>query len=199
MLDWVGVSIIGPVELHHPWLEQLAWVSQIVLAVLATFGTIFAYLTVRDATRSRHASLILELERRWDGDDIKAARALFAKTREEITKKVSEDHPLTRDGAKEEKQQEEWTKRLAQMRKEDPDQYRKLMSMWGFFETVGLTVRRKYILEDDAFGLFKGPILYMHTFMRPHTEQRANEMSVPDGFLENALYLCDLAAKNEAG
>lgn len=189
------LDFFEPIEVivHHPWLEVASWVCQIVLAAVAVIGAIFGYRTINDATKARHARLIMDLDHRWDSGEIRKARAFFGNLREDITKEISQKFPLDSDKVKLRKAKAEWTKQLAALRKADPANYRLLITICGFFESVGMMVKRDYISKEDALGLFAGSIVQIDRFMRPHLEARAKEMGVPKGFLEHALYLCDLA------
>lgn len=172
------------------WLQKIAWLSEIVVAVTAVAAARFAYFQITEHTRISHANLMMAIDRRWLLD-LREERDLFIKIRGELDALVAQENPHLSDLQKIELIKEKWTKTLQEMRTNSHETYLKLMSICFFLESVGLMTKKKYVNEDDIFGLLSGPIIFVDRFFRPHIEARANEMGVPKGFLEHALYLCD--------
>lgn len=198
-MDSIPLPIIIE-HVDHPWLEYTSWVAQIILVAVAIIAAVVARNQLKEMTDFRkqrvrilNATLIMELDHRWDAGEIREARALFLSIREEITKAVSNNNPLDGDHAKMEKAKAEWKSHLAGLRKDDRPKYQQLIGLCGFFESVGMMVKREYISKDDAMGLFGGSIVAMDRCFREHLEDRAKEMGVPKGFFEHALYLGELA------
>jgi len=183
------------------WLEIIYWISQIFLTLIAGVTAWFAYDQLvalkhnRDQElRISHANLILSLDHRWD-NELAAARSAFKKAQEEIKKSILDKDPRVGGTEKAKRTREKWTEMLRRIRDTDPDQYRQFMSICGFFETVGMMVRQKYIDEAAVINLFEGSIVAVDECFRGHIDQRAAEDGVPKGFLEHTIYLCDLCKK----
>jgi hypothetical protein len=88
------------------------------------------------------------------------------------------------------KVQERFTDELAKIRKTDlTGQYVVLMRILGFFETVGILVKQKYIQIEDVDHLLRGPILEFGVYFTPHLRARQSEKGVAPGLGENALFL----------
>jgi hypothetical protein len=178
------------------WLERASWICQIVLTIVAVVTAVFAAVQLWIGTRIYQATLLLELDARWDSQELRDARKLFAKMGEDITKIVSNANPLANDGAKEALLRAEWTKVLRDMRTQSEAEYLKLIGWCGFFETVGLMVKRRYISRSDIIDLFEGPLVDLDRTFRNHFEEREKEMGVPAGLFEHALLLSKSALKN---
>jgi hypothetical protein len=147
--------------------------------------------------RIANATLLLELDHRFDSLDLKDARATFVKMRDEISKLVSDNNSLSNEVDKKNKMIDEWTRKLSDMRKNNIYEYTNLIRLGGFFETVGMMVKRQYISGDDARGLFIGPVMIFGRNFSRHIEERQNETGVAAGLFEHALFLYDLAVKAE--
>lgn len=187
------------------WLEVAYWWSQIAIAFIAAGAAIFAGFQVRAMNTARaeqlrilNATLLMELDKRWDSGEMQRARRAFQDTFEQVNGVVASNHPNLRDTEKDQKIREEWTKTLGEMRKSAKPTYARLMIICGFFETVGLMVKREYISIDDALDLFAGPIINVGRCFRGHIKDREKEMGVPSGLYEHALELCD-AAQHRTG
>lgn len=183
------------ISADHPWLEAASWAGQLVLVVVASFSFVAAAMALVEAARSRRGTLLLELDSRWDSEDMKTSRKLLGSLGTQIAKLVSDANPTITDNAKHCLLVAEWAKQMKLLRAENDDAYLKLMGMLGFYETLGLMVRRKYIGKEDAIELFKGPILRLDMWFGQHMREREKEIGVPKGLFEHAFYLCDLAGK----
>jgi hypothetical protein len=89
----------------------------------------------------------MSLDKRWDSD-LANARKILAHTRDEINKAVTQQNPLAGDGTKERLVKDAWTAKLKDMRENNKDDYRDLMAVIGFFETVGLMIKMGYISTE---------------------------------------------------
>jgi hypothetical protein len=169
--------------------EQASWIATVIACAVAVLAALFAGGQLVDVRRASQATLLLELDARFDSEELRDAREVFAKFREDINKAISTLNPSSNDVHKEHLVREEWKKILAEMRTQDQDNYIKLIGYIGFFETVGLMVQRRYISKKDVFSLFKGPLIDLGRSFRLHIEERSNEMGVPAGMFEHALSL----------
>ncbi len=191
--------------IDHEWLEYVSWVAQVIVAIIAIVAAVFAWRQLGEMTdyrqqrlRIANATLLMELDHRFDSKELDAARNLIMQINEEISVEISGAYPLANEEEKVQRIVVEWTTRLASMRANDRPKYSSLLQIGGFFETVGMMVKREYVSKDDALGLFMGPIIMFGRNFKPHINERQNEAGVPDGMFEHALYLYDLAIAAEA-
>jgi hypothetical protein len=137
-LGWVG-SLMNPsltVIIEHPFLEYLSWVAAAVIAVTAVVAAFAAHSQLGEMSSFReqrlkilNATLLMELDKRWDSQEMAEARVLWMRTRDDIDKIVSTQYPLANDGEKLRRVSDEWTKMLAQAREKDHPTYVKLVSI----------------------------------------------------------------------
>jgi hypothetical protein len=191
----------------HGWVESASWIAQIIIAALAIIAAFVAYRQLKEMADYReqrlhiaNGTLLMELDKRFDSKDLIDARRIFVDMRERIKKEVAANNLKANEEYRAEKIAEVWTVELERLRADtddDEDKYSELMSLAGFFETVGVMVKRKYISEQDAIGLFKGPLITFGRNFRKHIELRQKETGMPPGLLEHALYLYELAESAE--
>ena len=187
-------------------LEVVYWLANVAIAGVAGYALWFAYHQVMAARRSNeatlkqaHATFLLELDRRWDSEEMFQCRVQLLIMRDGILARVGAEHARLDDNAKARKIGEEFAKDLKALRDSELENYLVVLRMCGFFETVGLMVKKEYVALDDITSLFKGSIIAMGTYFSRHIEERQKEMGVPGGFFENALYLVDEVENLEKG
>ena len=83
------------------------------------------------------------------------------------------------------------------MRKDSPDEFVSLSEYWGFYETVGLMVRKKYIPFKDAYSLYKGPLVEIDRACTDFIGDWQSEAHIPSGLYENMLGLASRAARRD--
>lgn len=183
----------------HSWLEIAYWISQIVLTLIALVAAVAAWYQLTEAENSRmaqlramNATLLMELDNRWDSAEMREARRISFEWTQKIDKTVSAKQFADQD-QRAAAISAEWTSLLRDARSNDMREYAKLMAMCGFFETVGVMVKKDYIAAPDVIDLLKGPILAIEMWFGGHIAERAKEMGVPNGLYENALNLVKLA------
>jgi hypothetical protein len=186
------------------WFEFIFQISQIVLTVIAAIASVFAYFQVREARKSRdaqlklmNATLLMELDHRWDAEEMREGRKLIYKTMENIKRQIIKNNQNISHQDQKIMEKEYWIAKLQSFRNRNIDDYTKIMRICGFFETVGVMVQQKYISPNDVISLFKGPILLLDHCFRGHIEARTKEQGVPAGLYEYALKLCDVAMKSD--
>lgn len=175
------------------WLQIVAWFAQILVLGALAVAAWNARLQIRQSTKATNARLMLDLDMRWDSPDMQETRRLFGDTNSDLVAIVSNDFPQANDAAREQKVREKWTEHLRNLREQDVQNYTKLMSMCGFFETVGLMVKKNYVSKSDMLDLFEGPIVAIGRCYGGHIEERSKEMGVPKGLYEHALEICENA------
>jgi hypothetical protein len=131
----------------------------------------------------------MDLDKRWD-TDLDGSRKIFSQAREEIAKTVGQEHPLAREEDREAYVKSAWTTKLNDMRNNQKDDYRKLMAIMGFFETVGLMVKMEYIDQVPILELFGGTLEGVGKYFEEHIANREKEAGVPTGLLKHARKLC---------
>jgi len=190
------MSIVVRIVDDPEFWEQASWIASVIGCFIAVCAAGFAATQLIDVRRASQATLLLELDARFDSSEMKDARELFAKLRDDITVTVSAKNSSAKDSVKEQLVCEEWKKVLSEMRSQDQDNYLMLIGYIGFFETVGLMVNRKYIANADVMSLFKGPLIDIGRSFRLHIEDRLKEMGVSEGMFEHALSLSKSASSN---
>jgi hypothetical protein len=198
----IGGVYINP---EHTWLEVASWIAQLIIAALAVVGAFFAWRQLGEMSdyrqqrlRIANATLLLELDHRFDSDTLGDARDTFASMREGINKHVSENNLHDNEEEKLRKVKAEWSARLKKMRNDNDEKYSQLILLGGFFETVGVMVKKNYVAPADALALFGGPIIHFGRGFSLHINERQNEANVPSGLLEHVLYFYDLAETDQA-
>lgn len=179
-------------------LEGADHFSQILLLVVASLALVYAFHQVKAAHAANRqslnigwATLLLELDGRWEGHELRTARVEIQKMVEKLTDIVGLNNPRLGDDHKKQMLGEEFTKLLNDLQETDISNYSTIMRVCGFFETVGVMVEKNYIPLNEIDRLFRGPILTIDTCFRPHIEERQKETGVPSGMYEHALSLAD--------
>src|ERR1700722_175719 len=177
--------------IEHPRSEYVFWWSQAALFVVLLVGVVIAYFELRTLSRQAKATLLLELDRRFEGPELSAVRRALQGIRDGAVIAVGQAHPAAGDGERATQIRAECLRVITDMRTHPPDNYSQLLSFMGFFETVGLMVRRRYVVIEEIDELFRGPILAIDLHFRDHIAQREQETGVPVGLYRHALNLAD--------
>jgi hypothetical protein len=133
--------------------------------------------------RSRKAALLLELDRRFEAPEMRAARVLLKRlydvARGELSEKATSDAVVRT------------TVRLNQLYAERPTDYAELAQLAAFFETLGYLMRRKYLGFRDIEGIYGDAILYIDAVYRPHLEwRRQRERLESPTLYDSTIALC---------
>jgi hypothetical protein len=122
------------------------------------------------------ATLLLNLVDKWNSEEMLASRRLFRARHSEIKQSINDQHRSLNDQQCTTKVNESFNALLGNLYDNDlVGDYLILMRMMGFFETVGLLVRKGYISIDDIDGLFRGPILQSVAAFELHIEIRQKD------------------------
>lgn len=181
----------------HP-LEIASWIGGLILVFVGVGSFIAAALALIEAARARRASLLLQLDERFDSTEMKDARALLYTKLDEVKHAVATAQPLANEAQRNTLCRTEWAARLGDMRVNDNGNYMKLLVFAGFFETVGLMVNMRYISSTDVINLLEGPILDMEMAFREHVANRITESGTAPDLLKHAFLLADVAKKKAA-
>lgn len=170
-------------------LEVASWIAQLVIATTALVAAFFGGVQLLTMRRVSQASLLLELDARFDSAEFREARNQFATMRQNVKETVAKQNPMSNDGHKQDLISKQWAKTLSSLRTENEDTYLKLIGWLGFFETMGMMVSKKYLSEADVFDLFRGPLVDAYSSFHLHIAERQKETGVPNGLFEHALKL----------
>lgn len=179
------------------WLQIAAWAGQLLLVVVGAASLTVAALALRASALARKGALLLQLDARFDQSELQEGRMLMRTKLDEVKTAVLTANALATDDRKDDLIRNQWATELAALRAEDPTIYMKMITVAGFFETVGMMVWEKYISAKDAFFLFEGPILEIETAFRRHAADRIANGAAP-GFLEHAFKLAEEVKKMAA-
>lgn len=189
-------------QMGHEYLEIASWLAQLFIVLIALIAAYVARGQLkemgdyrRQRVRIANAQLLMELDNRWDSIEMLRARSIFNAMKEAISAQVGTNNPRVGDDARKDLVQLAWQAALQAKRTNVPNEYRRLMSICGFFETVGLMVHKDYIMIDDVLELFLGPVVDIERCFGGHIEDLAKEAGVPDGLYRHALILSEQAAK----
>lgn len=177
------------VENIHHGASYLNPFLQVGLLLSAAIGATIAVRQLNQQLRLSRASFLMEIDLRWDSDELRRARKLLHALTDEINIDTTRKHSTATAEQRDKAVKRAWAERLRRKREENLDDYMALMAICGFFETVGLMVERKYIELDEIESLLKGPILAVERCFAEHIQDRNAEMGVPKGLYENALNL----------
>jgi hypothetical protein len=177
-------TVAGYAEL----LQAAAWVA-------TAAGALLAAVQLRRQARQARATFLLELFRQWQ--TMIKPRTAFAAFRIACEKDLLTLHAKLSDTERLSKLREVAREKLGRM-EEDPtqtDEYLNLLELVGFFDHVGLMVRRGYLPFKDVDGLLHGPIIVVDIHCRGHTDDLKKRSGVPPGLYQDFAYLADRAAR----
>jgi hypothetical protein len=193
MFEWLKHNVLSREDA-----EFIFFVAQSSILAIALWALMYTRGQLREAEKNSQiiahqalANSLLNLEQRWNSEQIRETRICINEFSRQLKAEVFQEHAQLRDEAALEKVQEKFTAELLRLQKEDSQKYIVLMRILGFFETVGLLVKRKYIELEDVDLLLRGPIVEFGLFYTPHIKVRAQEKGVPPGLGVNALFLVD--------
>lgn len=185
---------------QNPSWETAAWVATVMAAaaaVVTTMAAIYTLLFVRKQLLATHAStkaaFLATLDQRWEGSDMRAARAAWTQLKLEIKQHVDDTYSdlPARDARK--RMAEYCNQKLWDMKKKSTEAYNTIMSIFGFYETLGYTIKKGFMNADDIADLYGDSILEFDRLCWLHIEKRVEESSseagVPSKLWEHARSL----------
>ena len=95
--------------------------------------------------------------------------------RDHLVRKVDTDYPNLTTEQKIRKRSEECAAYLHSLRHSDPEHYNDIISILGFFETLGYIVDKGYISASDIVNLFGPPIQSLDELCWDHIQKRIEE------------------------
>jgi hypothetical protein len=185
LLDWIRTHFLSRDDA-----EFLYFGAQTIIALISLATLVLAWMQVRTIARQALATSLLNLEERWNSDKMRETRVYFVEVSTKWKDEVFAANPNLSDDAVMKKVEIRSTEELSRLMKEDlTGKYILLMRIFGFFEIVGLLVKKGYVGIEDVDLLFRGPILEFGSLIGPHLIARQTEKGVPPGLGENALFL----------
>jgi hypothetical protein len=198
LLYWFRGSVGELAPKDHPILEIAFWISQSLVPVVALFAMAYAAMQIDESTKMRSAAILqaranflLQLDERWDSPEISESFIKFYEMRSTAIAEVEKLGLNLSDVAKVQRAADSFPDRLTELRSNKPEEYKRLTLLLGFFETMGVMVKKGYVSDEDMYDLFSGPILEVGKFFRAHIKERNEEMGVLKGLYEHALFLVD--------
>ncbi len=120
----------------HP-LEMIAWLAIIATAIVAIYALIYTHAQISTARKNAKLLFLAELDRRWEGAEMKEARSKWRELRNYVNNDVKELHPELDAQQNLEKRAELCSTLLYTMLTNNVEDYTKIMGILGFYETVG--------------------------------------------------------------
>jgi hypothetical protein len=198
-LHWITPSLPSS---RTELLEEIFFTAQTILVLVAILAFAYARDQVEEARQMRSAQLrqatatfILELDRKWDSEEIRKALRIFARMRRDCLRDARIQYQTLNDEARRPKAGELFSSKLTYFRTSDKEEeldiYRSLYTFAGFMETIGVMVKRQYVSAEDIDDLFRGPVLDFGIYFTGHILERTREEGVVEGLFENALSLVE--------
>lgn len=173
---------------YAAWLQAAAWVATAIGAILTGWQ-------LRRQARQARAAFLLDLFRQWQA--LIGPRTAQSAFNAACERELLARHAKLSDAERQVKLRELAHDELGRM-ENDPSrtsERQNLLELLGFFEHVGLMVRRGYLAFEDVDGLLHGPILAADVHCRGHIEEVRKRSGVPPGLHENFIYLADRAGR----
>jgi hypothetical protein len=165
--------------------ELLFWWAGVAMPIVTVVVILYARAQLAVIANQAQATLLLNLVDKWNSEEMLASRRLFRARHSELKQLINDQHRSLNDQECTMKVNESFNSLFENLYVNDLlGDYIILMRMMGFFETVGLLVRQKYISIGDVDGLFRGPILQSVAAFELHIKSRQNEKGAPPGLCE---------------
>jgi hypothetical protein len=147
----------------EPWVTTLGY---LVAASAIAIGGCVAYHQLRIIQRTERASVLTNLDCSWMGTELEKSRIAFLKLKNEF--------------------------KLREIRDKDQVEYRQLVGMINFFETIGYFSRVGYISPNDAIELYGPAIRDNDETFRSHILELQDEYKDKEVYA-NFLWIADIA------
>lgn len=184
-------QLLAGLEPH--WLEYLYWSAGIIVAGLAAFALYYANEQICAARDNTKAIFLVELDGRWEGREMREGRTKWRELRTRIYEEVENNHGHLNTDQKQAKCAEVCSIELYKMLKDNPKDYTDILSILGFFETIGYVVDRGFISGEEIAELYGDSIQEFDRLCSNHIEkrreERRNETGKPTDLYEHARNL----------
>lgn len=163
------------------------------LLALVTFGAFFlAWYQLRGLTRQTRATVLLALDERWEGTDLRSVRDDFSTFSDRVEGEAKRQSTPKRVVTAEEL----FPAQLEAMRTGEREKYQNIFRMCGFFETIAYAARARYIRVSDLDNLFGGSIRNSGKVFREHILDKQRELGEPR-YYEYYVWLVDECRKGD--
>jgi len=162
-------------------LEILAWIALIVTAITAVYAMFYARHQIQAARDNTKAIFLADLDRRWEGAEMKEARSKWRVLRNEIIVQVDKNHAHLNPGEKLKKRGQTCASKLHGMLINDVEGYTHIISILGFYETIGYLIFREFLTVEDIVELYGDSIREYDTLCFDHIEKRRRDREADTG------------------
>jgi len=163
--------------------------ATLLVAVTSLLTVCIGWFQFRELGRQSRATVLLTINARWESTGILALRTYLGRFQDTAAKLAATNGVNFGTAASGE---------LKRMRDtvEERDSYSKLIEMCGFFETLGLVTRSRYVDPKDAFNLLGGSIMVAGLIFEDHIQDVQNTNS--RHYFEHFVWLLTDARRREA-
>jgi hypothetical protein len=160
---------------HHTLALDITAGATAITALAALCALLLAWKHVLTARSGIKATFIVELDKRWEGNEMQIARTKWLQMRTHIKQSVEQTHGSRVVLEQQAQMGEECSKYLHDLRIKNPHEYNDIMSVVGFFEMAGYWVDRKYISLDEVIDLFGEAIREIDRLCWKHIHKRIDD------------------------
>ncbi len=162
----------------------VAW-SQFLLIFVLFGSAAVAIIQLRKSVKQSRATFLLELETKWDR--IEEGRKEFRKMRDVVHVQVIGNHADKKNVEQEKELRGSYASYLTELQDKEPALFALITEYWGFYEMLGLMIRKQYIPFDDAYLLYKGPLIDVDQACSQFIRDWEMKAHVHSGLYENML------------
>lgn len=166
------------------WLQFFAWLATVALSGIGIGALIYTAIQVNaireansQSVNQAKARVFLDLDARWESDDMQAARATIRDTRKFLIANFETEYQHLDEEARKAKRKERYCELLFDLREHNFDGYQDWMRVWGFLETLGYTYHAQYLTLEEITRIFGTAILQVDDMSRLHIQQRDEELN----------------------
>lgn len=161
----------------------------VALGVVGLPALIITWLQVRMSRLQTRASLLFDIDKRWEGQELEAPRRTAFEMLERAQARA-EGAEHADIAALEDAYSRAYAEEMKRLAGSDETKYFAALKVYGFFETVGYAARKGYLDPDDIASLFRTSIRQIAAPFRCHiNDMRADFQD--DTLYEHTLWLFD--------
>jgi flagellar biosynthesis/type III secretory pathway M-ring protein FliF/YscJ len=116
--------------LSPSYVEIFAYGATIIMALLAGYALLFARGQILASRSGTKATFLVELDRRWEGSEMKDDRAKWREMRDSVTARIQRSSPQASAKEKHEKRREYCSNILHNMLRKSPEEYTHIIRVW---------------------------------------------------------------------
>jgi hypothetical protein len=146
--------------------------ATIVIAVAAVYALGVAVRQVAAAKENTKANFLMDLDTRWEGADMRAARAKWGEIHEGVLDFVGSQHPGADAAERKSLIRSKCAEDVQHMYENDFESYSEILKIIGFFETLGYMADRGFISVEEIADLYGESIIGFDDLFRDHLNFR---------------------------